>query len=76
MCGIAGQYCFNGREPDRRLISLMSERLLHRGPDGEGIHLGSFSGLVHRRLAIIDLSDNAHQPMTNEDGYNLAGIQW
>jgi asparagine synthase (glutamine-hydrolysing) len=68
MCGIAGQYCFNGREPDRRLISLMSERLLHRGPDGEGIHLSSFSGLVHRRLAIIDLSDNAHQPMTNEDG--------
>ena len=30
----------------------------------------------HRRLAIIDLSDNAHQPMTNEDGTDLAGIQW
>jgi len=68
MCGIAGQYCFNGREPDGRLISLMSERLSHRGPDGEGIHLSSCTGLVHRRLAIIDLSDNAHQPMTNEDG--------
>jgi asparagine synthase (glutamine-hydrolysing) len=68
MCGIAGQYCFNGREPDGRLISLMSERLSHRGPDGEGIHLSNSTGLVHRRLAIIDLSDNAHQPMTNEDG--------
>jgi asparagine synthase (glutamine-hydrolysing) len=68
MCGIAGQYCFNGKEPDGRLISLMSERLTHRGPDGEGIHFSSCIGLVHRRLAIIDLSENANQPMTNEDG--------
>jgi asparagine synthase (glutamine-hydrolysing) len=68
MCGIAGQYGFNGREPDGQLLSLMSERLSHRGPDGEGIHLSRCTGLVHRRLAIIDLSDNARQPMTNEDG--------
>jgi asparagine synthase (glutamine-hydrolysing) len=68
MCGIAGQYCFSGKEPDGRLLSLMSEKLSHRGPDGEGIHLSRFTGLVHRRLAIIDLSDDARQPMTNEDG--------
>jgi asparagine synthase (glutamine-hydrolysing) len=68
MCGIAGQYGFNGREPDGQLLSLMSERLSHRGPDGEGIHLCRCTGLVHRRLAIIDLSDNARQPITNEDG--------
>jgi len=68
MCGIAGQYCFNNREPDSRLLSLMSERLSHRGPDGEGVRLSSCIGIIHRRLAIIDLSDNAHQPMTNEDG--------
>ena len=68
MCGIAGQYCSNGTQPDKRLLSLMSEKLSHRGPDGEGMHLSSCTGLVHRRLAIIDLSDNARQPMTNEDG--------
>ena len=68
MCGIAGQYCFNGTQPDDRLLSLMSEKLSHRGPDGEGMHLSSCTGLVHRRLAIIDLSDKARQPMTNEDG--------
>ena len=68
MCGIAGQYCFSGREPDGQLLSLMSEKLTHRGPDGEGVHLSGCTGLVHRRLAIIDLSDDARQPMTNEDG--------
>jgi len=46
----------------------MSEKLSHRGPDGVGMHLSSCTGLVHRRLSIIDLSDNARQPMTNEDG--------
>jgi asparagine synthase (glutamine-hydrolysing) len=46
----------------------MSERIAHRGPDGEGTWIGGSIGLAHRRLAIIDLSQDAHQPMTNEDG--------
>ncbi len=46
----------------------MSSRLTHRGPDGEGAHISGNVGLVHRRLAIIDLSSDALQPMTNEDG--------
>jgi asparagine synthase (glutamine-hydrolysing) len=68
MCGIAGQYCFSGGQPDRRLLALMSKRLAHRGPDGEGTHISGATGLVHQRLAIIDLSDGGLQPMTNEDG--------
>lgn len=67
MCGIAGQYCYNGGRPDRRLLAAMSEKLAHRGPDGEGSHISGTTGLVHRRLAIIDLSPGGLQPMTNED---------
>ena len=67
MCGIAGQYCFDGRAPDRELLARMSEQLIHRGPDGVGTEIRGCTGLVHRRLAIIDLSDDGLQPMTNED---------
>ncbi len=68
MCGIAGQYCFTGNEPDRELLARMSEQLIHRGPDGVGTVIRGCVGLVHRRLAIIDLTDEGLQPMTNEDG--------
>jgi asparagine synthase (glutamine-hydrolysing) len=67
MCGIAGQYCPEGQEPDRELLARMSEQLIHRGPDGVGTEVRGCMGLVHRRLAIIDLSDDGLQPMTNED---------
>src|SRR5574337_1830219 len=46
----------------------MNAALAHRGPDGEGIYVRGPVGLGHRRLAIIDLSDDARQPMANEDG--------
>jgi len=68
MCGIAGQYCFGGGKPDTDLLSRMSRLLAHRGPDGEGTRICGITGLVHRRLAIIDLNEDALQPMTSEDG--------
>ncbi len=68
MCGIAGQYCLDKKAPDEHLLAEMSERLTHRGPDGSGTHIRGNAGLVHRRLAIIDLSDDGLQPMTSEDG--------
>jgi asparagine synthase (glutamine-hydrolysing) len=68
MCGIAGQYCFDRDIPDTGLLSRMSERLAHRGPDGEGTYIDGKIGLVHRRLAIIDLTEDGRQPMENEDG--------
>jgi len=62
MCAIFG---FNF--DDKELLKKMSIALSHRGPDGEGYFTdGSFS-LGHRRLKIIDLTDNAKQPMQNED---------
>jgi len=68
MCGIAGQFCYGSTLPDRGLLETMSERLAHRGPDGQGVYISGRIALAHRRLAIIDLSDDARQPMANEDG--------
>lgn len=69
MCGIAGILRFEGKVfPDE--IQKMNSALKHRGPDGEGVWLndqGSI-GLGHRRLAIVDLSEKANQPMHSEDG--------
>lgn len=65
MCGIAG---FQGSF-DRELLPRMTRAVAHRGPDGEGMSFvetpgAPVVGLGHRRLAIIDLSENARQPMT------------
>ncbi|NMB77588.1 MAG: asparagine synthase (glutamine-hydrolyzing), partial [Methanomicrobiales archaeon] len=68
MCGIAGQYRFDGGAPDAMLLAAMGDSLAHRGPDGSGTHIHGNTGLVHRRLAIIDLSEDGLQPMKNEDG--------
>jgi asparagine synthase (glutamine-hydrolysing) len=46
----------------------MAKALAHRGPDSEGFFVNDHVGLAHRRLAIIDLSPDATQPMSNEDG--------
>ena len=68
MCGIAGIFDLEARGPiDDRLLSGMSESLIHRGPDDCGSHIEPGIGLAHRRLSIIDLS-GGHQPMFNEDG--------
>ncbi|MFA7197858.1 MAG: asparagine synthase (glutamine-hydrolyzing) [Methanoculleus sp.] len=68
MCGIAGQFVLNGEEADAGLVGAMAERLRHRGPDGEGRYFSGPVGLAHRRLAIIDLSEEGRQPMESEDG--------
>lgn len=46
----------------------MGAAITHRGPDGEGVFSDGPCGLVHRRLAIIDLSPAGHQPMATDDG--------
>jgi asparagine synthase (glutamine-hydrolysing) len=66
MCGICGRV--NQHQPvERQLIKAMANVLEHRGPDQEGFHVESNTGLGFRRLSIIDLS-TGDQPMTNEDG--------
>ena len=51
-------------------VRRMSDTLLHRGPDDEGSFVDASAGLAlgFRRLSIIDLSPEGHQPMTSTDG--------
>ena len=65
MCGIAGVIRFDERPIDPTLIKRMTDAIAHRGPDGEGQYIDSSAGLGHRRLAIIDLTENASQPMAS-----------
>ena len=67
MCGIAGIYNFKSNKtvfPEE--IKRMNEAIRHRGPDGEGVWARANIGLGHRRLEIVDLSDNGIQPIANE----------
>lgn len=66
MCGIAGLVSLNGGQDIRQTITKMVSAISHRGPDGEGIFCHENVALGHRRLAIIDLTENAAQPMLNE----------
>ena len=71
MCGIAGLFSFEGSKPVVPAdLDAMQKSMAHRGPDGDGIWTDDAHrvGLAHRRLAIVDLSDSARQPMANEDG--------
>ncbi|MGE0708974.1 MAG: asparagine synthase (glutamine-hydrolyzing) [Planctomycetota bacterium] len=69
MCGIAGLLHFDpSRAAAREVLDRMTDAVAHRGPDGRGVHLDGPLGLGHRRLSIIDLSDDGLQPMPNEDG--------
>ena len=73
MCGIAGLIDFKGREVRKETIKGMTDAIKHRGPDGEGQWINENVGIGHRRLAIIDLSDAALQPMqSNDERYVLS----
>lgn len=68
MCGICGSYDYSRRRaPDRAVLEAMNQALVHRGPDGGGIHIDGPVGLAARRLAIIDLA-HGDQPMLTDDG--------
>ncbi|MDO8734135.1 MAG: asparagine synthase (glutamine-hydrolyzing) [Elusimicrobiota bacterium] len=74
MCGICGLYYFdNEKSVDENIIKQMCDAMIHRGPDDEGIYLGTKGegrgtnvGLGIRRLSIIDLK-TGHQPIHNEN---------
>ena len=72
MCGIAGAFGYRPESPAVRSTDLarISEWMAVRGPDGAGLwtSVDGRVGLAHRRLAIIDLSTAAAQPMVSADG--------
>jgi asparagine synthase (glutamine-hydrolysing) len=69
MCGIAGVWRAEPLLEESELRELCAA-LAHRGPDGGGIwlHPSRSLGFAHRRLAIVDLSDAAVQPMQSASG--------
>src|SRR5207244_2030558 len=68
MCGIAGRFHPLTLPAAPGWSTRASALLAHRGPDGEGHWRDARCELVHRRLALIDLSPTGRQPMANEDG--------
>jgi len=73
MCGIAGFMTADGAPAPTPVLNSLLKALAHRGPDGEGTWEAADGslGLAHRRLAIIDLSDAAAQPMRGENGTHI-----
>ena len=64
MCGIVGIIS----KQSQNKINLSLDRIDHRGPDSHGIYNHENLSLGHRRLSIIDLSENGHQPMISNCG--------
>ena len=73
MCGIAGIISTQKEIIHNKSLKTMSDSLSHRGPDGEGLWINNenTAGLSHRRLAIIDLSAAAAQPMHYLNRYSI-----
>jgi asparagine synthase (glutamine-hydrolysing) len=72
MCGINGIFAYHSASsaPDEAELFATRDAMRARGPDGSGVWWSSDRrcGLGHRRLAILDLSDRASQPMASNDG--------
>ncbi len=70
MCGITGIWNFDHRPIDTQRFDAFTDSLTHRGPDGRGVWIDQKEGIAlgHRRLAILDLSEQGRQPMSYADG--------
>ena len=71
MCGVAGFINLDGSLASKKQIKAMTDSIAHRGPDGEGQWVEKNVALGHRRLAIIDLSEDAAQPMSSDNSRYL-----
>jgi asparagine synthase (glutamine-hydrolysing) len=71
MCGIVGIIRFDNKAVDHKDIEVLNDSLAHRGPDNKGCWYSAARtiALGHRRLSILDLSQEANQPMSYRDRY-------
>ena len=89
MCGITGFFLSENNQIDNmvNIAQSMGDKIIHRGPDDCGVWVDDQLGiaLTHRRLSILDLSPEGHQPMSTVSGryvlsyngevYNFAGLR-
>ncbi len=68
MCGVAGIFNLRGDAVSAVHLRRMTDAIIHRGPDDQGLFVDQYIGLGHRRLSIIDLSPAGHQPMSDPSG--------
>lgn len=70
MCGITGIYIYKSQDINDKDFDIFVDSLSHRGPDGRGVYKDKdvFLRLGHRRLSILDLSENGKQPMSYLNG--------
>src|SRR6478672_1810077 len=73
MCGITGILSTDPKLDKLSLVRKMSDTMRHRGPDGGGFWMNESGDMAfgHRRLSIIDLSENGHQPMHYAGRYTI-----
>ena len=64
---MCGELRFDGKPADLGAIQRMTARLERRGPDHDGTYSDGPLGFGHRRLAVIDLSEHANQPMVDQE---------
>ncbi len=67
MCGLCGQLRFDNQVVSDDRLKKMMKRMVHRGPDSSGFWIDGYIGFGHQRLAIIDLSNHAYQPMIDKN---------
>ena len=69
MCGINGILNLQSQKKvEERVLTKMRDVLEHRGPDHKGLFIENNIGFGHRRLSILDISSDGHQPFISENG--------
>jgi asparagine synthase (glutamine-hydrolysing) len=68
MCGFTGVFSLKGNRFDQACLESMTNAIAHRGPDAAGFYADDHVAFGHRRLSILDLSQNGAQPMTSACG--------
>lgn len=87
MCGITGYISKQNKQFEKDVIQQMTQIIQHRGPDDWGVKILEYQdgqiALGHRRLSILDISSEGHQPMNyqsywivfNGEIYNFESIK-
>ena len=71
MCGISGIINKYNKTVKKQDIKKINDLISHRGPNDEGYYFDKNFSFGHRRLSVLDLSSDGHQPMHYLDKYTI-----